>query len=328
MDRMTGLLAVTFLGAMVARAGADEVALDDDTLVGAPATYKNLTFYPLVARTAPVGPALGQYLVLDEGLKSGAVQVLEKGEGEVNRLTLKNRAQKPLFVMSGEVVIGGKQDRIIGKDSIIGAGETVDVPVYCVEHGRWTESGDGRRFRSAGSMADTQVRKQAAIKDSQSDVWREVAAKNGKRGLENQTGTYRQVATGGDVAKAIQPYSEKLDPALAAPLVVGMVVALNGRVVGVEQFAAPALFAKLRGKLARSYYVDALDQPVQAGATQPTVADMRGFVAKTAGGKEDVVVEHKAARTTRQEGKGVVGSKVVDEAAPAKPVYKAVYTNE
>jgi len=201
-------MTVTALTAVLGASGgarADEIALDADTLIGTPATYQNLTFYPLVTR-ADTPPGAADYLVLDEGLKSGEVQVIEKGEGVVNTLTLKNQSKRPLFVMSGEVVIGGKQDRIIGKDQIISAAETVDVPVFCVEHGRWTESGDGRRFRAAGSMADTKVRKQAAYKDNQGQVWQKVAEKNAARGIANETGTYRQVATGGEVAKAVESF--------------------------------------------------------------------------------------------------------------------------
>ncbi len=318
--------AVTALLGATATVRADEVALDPDTSIGAPSTYQNLTFYPLLARAdAPPGT---DYLILDEGLKSGEVQVIEKGSGEVNTLTLKNQSKRPLFVMSGEVVIGGKQDRIIGKDQIISAAETVDVPVFCVEHGRWTESGDGRRFRAAGSMADTKVRKEAAYKDNQGKVWEKVAEKNAKRGIANATGTYRQVATGGEVGKAVEPYAKALGPALEAPRTVGMVVALNGKVVGVEQFASAALFAKLRGKLARSYYVDAVDQPVEKAPPAASADDIRGFVAKADAGKSSVVMAHRSTKTTRKQANGVVGSEVTEDKAPAKPVYKSVQTDE
>jgi carbamoylphosphate synthase large subunit len=107
-----------------------------------------------------------------------------------------------------------------------------------------------------------------------------------------------------------------------------MVVALNGRVVGVEQFASPALFAKVRAKLARSYYVDAVDEPVADKGSAPSVEDMKGFMARAASGKETVVAAHRNARTTRKQGTGVVGSEVTEDKAPAKPVYKSVHTDE
>jgi hypothetical protein len=301
--------------------------LDAQTTIAAPVSYRNLTVFPLVAK-APAGAA--EYDVLDDGLKSGRVKVVEKGEGEVNQLTLRNNGKRPLFVMSGEVVLGGKQDRIIGKDQIIGAGETVDVPVYCVEHGRWAAGASGHGFAAGGSLADSQVRKKAAFKDSQSEVWDKVAEKNAKRGIANATGTYRQVATGDKVAADVKPYAEHLDPALAAPATVGVAVALNGRVVGIEQFASPGLFAKLRVKLLRSYVVNALDEPEVASAPAATAADVRAFAARTAAAKSTVVLSRKAAQTTRQEGKGVVGAEVraVDAPAAAPPVYKTVQTDE
>jgi hypothetical protein len=311
------------LMAVAGTAAADE--LDADTVIAPPVSYKNVTIFPLVAKDGAKPGA--DYEILDEGLKSGQVKVVEKGEGEVNQLTLKNGGKRPLFVMSGEVVLGGKQDRIIGKDQIIGAGETVDVPVYCVEHGRWTEGTAGKSFSAGGSLADTKVRKQAAFKDSQGDVWNKVAEKNAKRGIANATGTYRQVATGAKVAGDVKPYADRLDAALAAPGTVGIAVAVNGKVVGVEQFASPALFAKLRAKLARSYYVSAIDEPELANAPAPTAKDVREFTARAAKAKETVVVHRSAAQTVRQEADGVVGSEV-KAPAMAKPVYKTVQTDE
>jgi hypothetical protein len=307
-------------------AAAEE--LDTDTTIAAPVKWKNVTLFPLVAKDG--ARAATDYEILDEGLKSGRVKVIEKGDGQVNQLRLENRSQRPLFVMSGEVVLGGKQDRIIGKDQIIGAGESVDVPVYCVEHGRWTEGQSGRGFGAGEALADSSVRKKAAFKDDQSGVWAKVAEKNAKRGISNATGTYRQVATGAKVAGDVKPYETHLDPALAAPGTVGVAVAVNGKIVGVEQFASAALFAKLKGKLVRSYVVAALDEPEAAAAPAPTAKDVREFAARAAKAKESTVVARPSTLTTRQEADGIVGTEVKEgKAAPAaKPVYKTVQTDE
>ena len=91
------------LMAIAGGAGAEE--LDADTTIGPPVSYKNVTLFPLVAKG---GARAGtDYEVLEEGLKSGKVKVVEKGEGEVNQLTLRNGSKRPLFIMSGEVVLGG-----------------------------------------------------------------------------------------------------------------------------------------------------------------------------------------------------------------------------
>jgi hypothetical protein len=126
----------------------------------APVSYKNLTVFPLRGGDA----ATDAYITLDEGTKSGAVVIAERGGAQtatrrvrgaanrrvqqavsynegasVNELALVNKSGKKLLLLAGEVVVGGQQDRIVQEDRII---PPVSVPValdvFCVEHGRWT----------------------------------------------------------------------------------------------------------------------------------------------------------------------------------------------
>src|SRR4029077_11273513 len=58
--------------------------------------------------------------------------------GNVNRLMVVNRSDKPLYLMPGEVIVGGSQDRTVAQSAIIAANsEPIAIDVYCVEHGRW-----------------------------------------------------------------------------------------------------------------------------------------------------------------------------------------------
>src|SRR6202044_806732 len=93
---------------------------------------------------------------------------------EVNRLVLINNSKRPLLLLAGEIVTGGKQDRIIAKDRIVPVGaEPIDLSVFCVEHGRWTESSDkfgtsanvgGAKAGKAESfMVQPTVRQQAMV---------------------------------------------------------------------------------------------------------------------------------------------------------------------
>ena len=68
-----------------------------------------------------------------------------------------------MFLLAGEVILGGKQDRIIGQNTIIAANTTQSVPVFCVEHGRWTEQESGTVFHSAHALAHGRLRGKAAI---------------------------------------------------------------------------------------------------------------------------------------------------------------------
>src|SRR5262249_55576295 len=98
----------------------------------------NLTIFPVVAAKSH---GTDGFLTLDEGLKTGDVVVSESGriaplirrrpsEGvrpvvsggpQVNTLVLVNNAKRPLLLLAGEIVTGGKQDRVIAKDRLIPA---------------------------------------------------------------------------------------------------------------------------------------------------------------------------------------------------------------
>ena len=122
-----------------------------------PIRHGNLTVFPVVAaKSYPTN----EFLTLDEGLRSGDVVVTEAGSvqglirrhgapqvrhdgAEVNRLVLVNNSKRPLLLLAGEIVSGGKQDRVIGKDRIIPAeSDPIDLSVFCVEPGRWVATSE------------------------------------------------------------------------------------------------------------------------------------------------------------------------------------------
>ncbi|GAB4510751.1 MAG: hypothetical protein Tsb0020_28280 [Haliangiales bacterium] len=303
--------------------------------------YQNLTLVPVVSTAAASG---SRYLVLDEGMKSGKVRVVEtENGGSVNELVLINRSSDPLFLLAGEVIIGGKQDRIIGKDMVIGANSRESIPVFCVEHGRW--SGRKAEFSTAKALAHTKLRKKAKY-SSQSEVWQEVSSKNAKRRVENDTDTYRRVATDRSVASSIAAYEAHFTQALAKldqrDDMVGYVVALNGEIVAIETFGSPKLFRQLEDKLLRSYYVEAVDTPVDADGAKrtPSDKDIGAFRAKAKAARRAqsrTVVRGKAARTVQYDSADVEGSVVdaTDEAErpadadrKAEPVYDSVFKKE
>ena len=103
-----------------------------------PITYENLTVFPVVASS---GYDTSGFMTLEEGLSRGEVIVREQGaetlvrdrDGvrpavqnyggpSVNQLVLINRSKRPLLLLAGELVSGGKQDRVIGKDRIVPVG--------------------------------------------------------------------------------------------------------------------------------------------------------------------------------------------------------------
>ncbi len=156
----------------------------------APISHGNLTIFPVVSTTSH---DTAQFLTLDEGIRSGEVQVMERGNvgsmirhqpparpytdsAQVNQLVLVNNSKRPLILLAGEVVTGGKQDRVVGKDRIVPAeSDPVDLSVFCVEHGRWVGS-TGKFDTHASVMAQPSVRKKAMADADQSKVWEAVSS--------------------------------------------------------------------------------------------------------------------------------------------------------
>ncbi len=152
--------------------------------VGQPATYENLSIFPLLA---PQDADTSDFETLDAALASGDAIVTEQGDylrrtrdgyvpqqlsnsARVNQLVLIHRGKRPLILLAGEVVSGGKQDRIIGKDRIVPIGSApLPLDVFCVEHGRWTGASD--QFSAGNMMVHPSVREEAAVAQDQVQVW-------------------------------------------------------------------------------------------------------------------------------------------------------------
>src|SRR5467141_1224096 len=151
-----------------------------------PVTYENISIFPVVSSNSQ---DTSPFLTLEEGLSTGEVLVREQGSevivrgrdgrpvpvppynngASVNQLVLINRSRRPLLLLAGELVSGGKQDRVIGKDRIIPAGAPpLPLSVFCVEHGRWTGVS---QFAAAKTIVHPSVRERAAVDQKQTEVW-------------------------------------------------------------------------------------------------------------------------------------------------------------
>jgi hypothetical protein len=80
--------------------------------IGQPIRAGRVTVWPLQARLPAAG---GDFLTLDEASASGKITVEEVGDGgTVNVLHVSNTSSETIYLMAGEVLLGGKQDRVVG----------------------------------------------------------------------------------------------------------------------------------------------------------------------------------------------------------------------
>ena len=324
------LLALCAL-AVVSRAGADEgLGLEPGQKMLAPIVYKQLALFPVVQTAVAVDKT--QYLTLSDGLKQKLVTVAELGGGgSVNNLMVTNKSDKPLLILGGEVVLGGQQDRILGGDTIVPAHEHMQVQVFCVEHGRWSGN---RQFDAAQGMADTKIRVRAKYRADQSQVWAEVAKKNSMHGAAPSTGTYRNLATGDEGRKTLEPFRAAVGGALGKladkDKVVGVVAAVNGRVTSVELFAKPELFAAYRDKLLDSIYMGAADTAYDDKAPVAKPEAVGAFLKKAKMAPPREKSGTRAGKTAEWNAEGIKGSSVQSTTAPpaAAPVYESYQADE
>ena len=181
---LTSISGLAVIAAGKGDSGAPDAAGDYKVLP--PISHGDLSIFPIVS--AKTHDTSG-FITLDEGIRSGEVVVTEvgnlhssmqrrqpyvqpyRGGAEVNRLVLVNNSKHPLILLAGEVVTGGKQDRVVGKDRIVPAeSDPVDLSVFCVEHGRWVES--STKFDTHASvMLQPSVRMKAMADQDQQKVW-------------------------------------------------------------------------------------------------------------------------------------------------------------
>jgi len=256
-------------------------SLGDGLEMRRPIRDGRISVIPIVATRPTAAPA---YLTLADGMKRGLVTVREMGRDEgfvVDHLRLTNKSKQPLFVIAGELVIEGQQDRVMSADRVIEAGKTVTVTVRCVERHRVAGS---VWFKTGEALAELSLRERV-VHGEQGAVWAEVAAINARLGLAPPSGTYREAAAQHKTGEA----AARRDRMLAAlatleerAQLVGFAVAIDDKVVAVERFASPELYSALETELVGSYTAGTPgDLPHEAHPLEPT--DVRAFLAGTAG---------------------------------------------
>ncbi|HUB51507.1 MAG TPA: DUF6569 family protein [Terracidiphilus sp.] len=307
----------------------------------APIESGHLLLFPVV-RSGGESPAETPFITLDEGLKSGDVEVTEAGNvrglvrprpqangqrsseiwtppnrgDEVNTLVLVNHSSKPLLLLAGEIVTGGKQDRVIAKDRIVPPdADPIDLSVFCIEPGRWTGATDNFGVSAPkpaeSFMVQPEIREKAMAEKDQQQVWNSVHGTTtemvtvtaGAPPLSTSSVSVDRPVTADALnttsyARVMQnnAISAKVDET-AAPLTsnheqvleklrsehaVGVVVAVHGKLIWADLFANTDLLARYWTKLVRSYAAESVTET--GNHDTPGVADAQKFLDSAATG--------------------------------------------
>src|SRR5262249_20467889 len=192
---------------------------------------------------------------LDEALGSQLLEISEIGQsGTVSAIRAVNKSEVCVFLMAGEQLIGAKQNRVLNASIMVPAETTLDIPVSCVEAGRWHHR--SRSFGSPGTMSHGLLRAsmsktvQAAYlcagtpMADQAAVWKEVARK---------LGAMKSPSPSHDLHAAYECHEDRLGEVVGklspGPNCCGVAFAIGGVIAGADIFDQPSTLAKLWRKL-------------------------------------------------------------------------------
>lgn len=285
-------------------------AADNSVQVSGPNIHENLAVYfihgPSASGAIP--------LTLEEALAMGTVTVSETGE--VNQLSIKNTGAEPVFIQSGEIVKGGRQDRTLTM-SLVLPPHSGDTPIaaFCVEHGRW--SGRGSEDSAVFSATTEAVPSREAKLAMKAPLPVSSESAPNEETYERQRSVWSLVeatqnrlsgASGANVASALSATSlqlslenEKLQELRAAYVktledlaradkdIVGYAFAINGKLNSADVYASNGLFLKMWPKQLRAAAIEAIGEKEKSAEPNPSVNAVKAFLddAKRGSAKEE-----------------------------------------
>ena len=258
--------------------------------LGEPATYKNMTLFPLQGKSN----ISSDYHCFGEHLTNGNVAVEEIGEGEVSALRVTNNTGKPILIPDGIILKGGFQTRTTDHSTMVDPHQSIVIATSCVEQGRWSVGMTSTDFDIAASMMFSKGRadkvstlkeslrsggearaSQDRIWSSVSDKFRNMDAYSSTDSLDEMNNAFRDRTEG--FAKAYA--TEEMDK--------GIIYACNDRIIGADIFDKSSTLACYFPNLIRGVAMDCIEygstgrRPVQSQAedffSQLLKSDIRSF---------------------------------------------------
>lgn len=239
--------------------------------ISAPYSHKNLSIYLIHGKDAHKGKNI---LTLQEAMEQRVFAVYETSD--VNELEVENLSKEfDVFIQSGDIVKGGKQDRVLAVSIIIPARSgRIQIAAFCVESGRWQKRGseEAGKFSSSNERIVSNGLKLAANSaQSQSEVWKEVeksqdklTANVGATVNAAESKTSLQLSLENKKVKATtDEYIRKLAGIVEGKSdVIGYAFVINGEIYSADIYASNDLFKKLWTKLLRATAVEAVAELV------------------------------------------------------------------
>ena len=238
--------------------------------------YKNLKIIPIRPKGMPgtassVPAEVSQLVPFREAIQKGYVTVQERGTSSIENvhwLSVYNNSDKPVYIASGEILEGGRQDRVVTKDTVLlPKSGRMDLPVMCIEEGRWSEK--DKKFVHKG-MANTGLRKVLDVSKNQVLIWKEIDRQLQEDSINSKTLSYLATRTDKKFIEAENDYLNFFRKQLSKSdsNIVGVVCISGDKILGSDIFLTTDLFLNQSDPLLMGY----IDQAISKGK-KPEVSD-------------------------------------------------------
>jgi hypothetical protein len=304
------------LNVLARTTGNQGEASADDSKISGPYKYKNIEIFLMHGKDRVKA---GKILTLQEALKQKKVKIHETGD--VQKLAIENlTGDEEIFIQAGDIVRGGKQDRVLTFDLMISPNSgRVPLAAFCVERSRWNQRGgeSAVQFSASTNCLPSKSLKIATRRArSQGEVWKSVAKSQNVLGTKLNASVEAKASPTSllltldnkELQKSAGPYKKALlDIIKGKKDVIGFAYALNGKINNVDLYACHALFVKLWPKLLQAAVTEALMEKGEAGlVAKPVTSKMvAGFLlALEKGAAEKQKVNPRMKAVTRESARG------------------------
>lgn len=234
------------------------LSVDYDSAV----VFKNLKLIPIRRKGGGGEPGTaGGAVPLNQAISQGLVTVTERGTtsfDNVHWLRFNTHSDKPVYIAGGEIIAGGRQDRMVIRDTILAPSPKDQyVPVMCVEEERWSEK--EKKF-AYGGFANMHLRKVLDSSRNQVLIWKEVADQLDSGKFKNKSLAYlsrnedkKYVQAGDEYFRYFRDKFQQKDSTI-----VGFVAVSGNKIIGSDIFAGRHLFYQQLEPLLRGYIDEAI----------------------------------------------------------------------
>ena len=237
----------------------DNVYVDYDSAM----EYKNLRIIPIRPKQG-FGNAAPKAISLSQAIKQGIAVVSERGTAStenVHFLRINNHSDQTIFISSGELISGGRQDRMVTRDTLLEPnGRDQYISVMCVEELRWS---DKEKKFDYQNFANPDLRRVLDVNKNQVLIWQEIAKQLGSGNIKSTTSAYLSRNVDKKMMQLNDEYYHYFQNKFRSgdSAVVGMVCMSGDKVIGSDIFASKSLFFSQLDPLLKGY----CDQAVYMG---------------------------------------------------------------